>query len=241
MKCKNCGEEVTGTFCSTCGQKASVGAVNVPNLLAELSESVFLINRGFFYTLIQLVIRPGHSIRDFLNGKRKRHFKPIAYVLLLSTVYYLISRFTEQNTWIGEALIGFSAYDTNNWKEVPESLRWFAENFAYTNLLLVPIFSLASYLAFLGHRRNYLEHIVLNTYITGQQTLVYALFSLLALVIDSNWLEPIPVLLSMAYLFWAFFQFFHTGNRIVVILRTLLTYILFLIGSTALLSVYTQL
>ena len=111
MNCKNCGKIVEGNFCSYCGQNSKVGKINFPNFLNQVSESVFLINKGFFYTLINLFVRPGESIRDFLNGKRKDHFKPIAYALVLSTIYFLISRIAEQNTLVEDLISGFFNYD----------------------------------------------------------------------------------------------------------------------------------
>ena len=78
MNCKNCGNIVEGEYCNHCGQRSNVGRITLSSLLNELTESIFQIDRGFFYTLTQLFARPGKSIREYLNGKRRKHFKPIA-------------------------------------------------------------------------------------------------------------------------------------------------------------------
>jgi hypothetical protein len=239
MVCKNCGKLVKGNFCGHCGQDSKVGKINLRNFLNEFSESVFLINKGFFYTLINLFKHPGQSIKDFLNGKRKIHFKPVAYVLTLSTLYFLISRLTGENTWMNDVIFGFSlgANDLESNLETPPMLIWLAENFAYTTLIMLPVYSLASYLSFLGLGRNYLEHIILNAYTTGQQAIFYSFFLLLNIFITSKYLEVAPVFISISYNFWVFWQFFVKGNRMVNILRTLLTYALYLIFSLGLLFV----
>ncbi|MFV1884633.1 MAG: DUF3667 domain-containing protein [Balneola sp.] len=240
MDCKNCGTTVEGKFCSNCGQDSKVSRINLPNFLNQISESVFLINKGFFYTLINLFVCPGQSIEDFLNGKRKYHFKPIAYVLVISTVYFLISRLAEQNTLIDDLISGFFSYDSERKSEIPSSLTWFSTNYAYTTLLLIPFFSFASFISFLGYGRNYLEHIVLNAYITGQQAIFYSIFITFEVFIDYELLEVIPVILSVSYTFWVFWQFFAEGNRIVNILRSISTYILYMMLTSGLLYVLVE-
>jgi len=239
MNCKNCGEPVDGYFCSNCGQSTKVAKLTLKTFLTEVSEGVFQVNRGFFYTLIHLFKSPGQSIQYFLDGKRKRHFKPIAYALILSTIYFLISRTTDQDTWIDNMIIGFSSYESE--ASIPPSLIWFSENFAYTNLLLLPVFSLASYTCFLGYGKNYLEHIVLNAFITGQQAIFYLAFNLLTLFIQSSLLEALPVFLALAYLAWVYWQFFKQGNRALNLIRSMLTYVLYLIFSTGILLIFWNL
>jgi hypothetical protein len=231
MNCKNCGEVVSSNFCGNCGQSASVSKITLPKLLNQLSESIFLFNNGLLYTLKELFVRPGISIQDFLNGKRKRHFKPIAYVLFFSTVYFLASKITGQNTLIDDMITGFSngANASDGKLQLPTYVSWLANNYAYTTLLLIPIFSFASYISFSRFDPNYLEHIVLNCYITGQQAILYSLFSLIIIVIDHPVAESIPLLIAVTYNFWVFAQFFKEGNRKVNILRSILTYVLFLI------------
>ncbi len=237
MKCKNCGHTIDGKYCSHCGQHSNVDRINLPNFLNEVSESVFQINKGFFYTLISLFFRPGKSIREFLNGKRKKHFKPIAYVLILSTLYFLITQITNQNTWMEDLLSGFveGASEPNSEIRTPVILTWFSANFAYSTLILLPIFSLASYLSFLNFGANYIEHIVINSYVAGHQAIFYSLFALLGTVIESKLLESIPVLVAMSYTCWVFWKLFAKGNRVLNILRSFMTYFLYLFFSSVLL------
>ena len=231
MNCKNCGEKVQGKYCSHCGQSSHIDKLTLSNLLNELAESVFQINRGFFYTLKELFSRPGDRIKEYLGGRRKKYFKPISYVLLLSTIYFLITQITGQNTWMDDLISGFSigAQESGKGTEVPPALIWFSKNFAYTTLLLLPVFSLASYLSFRDLGRNYLEHFVVNSYITGQQAVFYSLFAIMKVFTDSRTIEMLSVLIAFLFTLWVFWQFFEAGNRILNILRSVLTYILYLI------------
>lgn len=157
----------------------------------------------------------------------------------MSTVYFFITQITNQNTWIGDLVTGWmtgaSESDTN--AEIPEVANWFLANYAYLTFLLLPVFSLASYISFLKFRKNYLEHIVVNSYITGQQAIFYLLFAIGSSVIDSDVMEIVPVLLAVSYAFWVFWQFFSQGNRAMNVLRSILTYILYFTFSLILLGI----
>lgn len=237
MNCKNCGHPIEGNFCSNCGQKTNVDRITLSNFLGEVSETVFQINRGFFYTLKELSIRPGHSLNEFLEGKRKNHFKPMAYVLTLSTLYFIIAQLTNQNTVLQEIISGWmqGVSEKDSVEQTPAIISWLSKNYAYTTLLLLPVFSLSSYLSFKRFGKNYLEHVVINAYITGQQAVIYSIFTLIGFVLEYEIIEAISFFSAIIYSIWSLVQFFSEGNTVVNILRTILTYFLYSIFSTALL------
>jgi hypothetical protein len=231
MNCKNCGNEIEGKFCSNCGQSAKVDKLNLQSFLSELADNVFQINKGLFFTIKELSLKPGHTIRNFLEGKRKNHFKPIAYVFLLSTIYILVSKFFDSPTLIEDFFAGASdnVQEEGSVEKFP-IIEWLSNNYAYTTLLLIPIFSLASFLSFLGLKRNYLEHIVLNSYITGHQAILYSFSALVGQFFEHNGINVlIAFLTTVLFNFWTFIQFFNNEKKLLVIARLLLTYLLFYI------------
>lgn len=237
MNCRNCGEIASVNYCSHCGQDVKVGRITFATLSNELSESILKVNKGFLYTIKELFIRPGKSIQAYLNGKRKKHYKPITYLLILSTVYFFISSITGYNTWMDEILSGlYSGFnDTGSEMELPAAITWVIDNYAYSSLLFIPVFSLASYICFSRYKVNYVEHIVINCYITGQQAILYALFSLLITGLAYEPLEMLSVAVAISYTFWVFFKFFKEGNRVLNIFRSILTYALCWIFSSVIL------
>ena len=224
MICKNCEQDFVGNYCSTCGQNANVRKVNYKYLMDEIPNSIFQIDRGFLFTLKELFTRPGHSIRGFLEGKRKNHFKPLAFIILTSTLYVLSHYFIGNQTFIDDAITGFKsgAKSENNYL-----LKWISQNQTYFILILVPFFSLASYFAFIKSKYNYFEHLILNIYITGQQMFIYFLFSF---IYDrDSYLVLLPLLLGMGYNFWVYIQFFNEKSTFKKVLLILLTYLIFII------------
>ncbi|CAL2082853.1 DUF3667 domain-containing protein [Tenacibaculum sp. 190524A02b] len=241
MNCKNCNEIVRGNYCNNCGQRTNIERITISSFMYEVVHSVFQIDKGFLYTCTQLLIKPGLTIKDFLKGKRKSHFKPIGYVLTLSTLYFLLAQLLGENTWMNDVVLGFTESaqgNKNNRIEVPVLFTWLSKNFAYTTILLLPVFSFASYIAFKNFAVNYIEHLVLNAYITGQQAVFYSFFIILKKLIKIEILELIPVVLAVLYTFWVFWGFFNEGNRLVNILRTIIVYILYLIFCLGLLFLF---
>ncbi|MEE9372831.1 MAG: hypothetical protein V3V00_07225 [Saprospiraceae bacterium] len=112
------------------------------------------------------------------------------------------------------------ALDLENSIEMPTMLFWISKNFAYVTLLFIPISSFATYMSFSGFGRNYIEHIVSNSYIVGQQAIFYSIFILFKQYSNSDYLEIIPVTIFVCYAFCVFWQFFKEGNRIFNIFRS---------------------
>lgn len=204
------------------------------NFIEEISDSIFQVNRGLFYTVKSLITRPGHAIREFLSGQRKYYFKPIAFILLLSTFYFLITKILGATTLLEDAISGFrrgledKTDHLHNAVLLEFSTEWFTNNFAYSNLLLIPALSIASYIAFYGRKQNFLEHIVINSYIGGLQTIFYSFFTIIDFVTRQDDLGvTLAFIISIVYRFWVFIQFYQTRNKFYTSFRLILTYVLF--------------
>jgi len=82
--CLNCGTPVPDRFCGHCGQAAAVHRLTVGHLLHELPHTVWHVDKGMFYTLRELLLRPGPTILGYLRGQRVRHFAPLSLLLLVT-------------------------------------------------------------------------------------------------------------------------------------------------------------
>lgn len=232
MKCKNCNGIVRKNFCSTCGQNTRVGKINYKSVVKELFQGVFYIKNGFLFTLKELFLRPGYAINAYLDGQRKRYFKPVVYVLILSAFYYLVIHWVGGSTWIEEVVSGMMEdldnsihISIHNEKiKVPQIFIWLSKNYAYLTLLTVPFFSLASWIVFLGLKINYFEHFVLNLYITGQQAFISTIILLINIPFKSDFLEFLSSFLALIYVYFVYWNFFKSGRRFMNLLRTTFTY-----------------
>ncbi|MFY0696913.1 MAG: DUF3667 domain-containing protein [Balneola sp.] len=230
MTCKNCGEEISGDFCSYCGQKTKVDRINAQYILSEIPNTFFQIDTGLFFTIKEFFKRPGNSIREYLEGKRKNYIRPVSYVLLLSTFYALVANLISETTFLGEVVLGMAegGPSTQSDPVLSTILQWIAQNHAYSTVLFLPFFSISSLIAFKKYRYNFFEHFVINAYITGQQAIIYSFFVLVQYIgsIDLYYYPIIPLSLSVGFAFWTFIQLFSPAGKISSFLRTLMAYIL---------------
>ena len=205
----------------------------------EIPNSIFQLDRGFLFTLKELFIQPGHSIRGFLEGRRKSHYKPFAYLIITFTLYSLAAYFMERGTYIDDLLFGIKVRmaDTGQDTDLP-IIDWISKNQVYVTLLILPVFSLASYMAFIRSNYNYFEHLVLNLYITGQQMVLYLLLGFI--FFKDNILVGVPTLIGLLYSLWVYHQFFDRKRTVVKLGLMALAYLIFIfmVLISALLSGY---
>lgn len=81
--CKNCSTEIQLNFCGNCGQKKAK-RIDRNYIKDELQYTVLHMNKGFFFSIKQILKAPGRTAREFLEGNRVNHYKPILLVFCYS-------------------------------------------------------------------------------------------------------------------------------------------------------------
>ena len=82
-RCLNCGADVTGVYCSGCGQEAETARITFPRLLRNAVDHVLSVDSSVLRTAGALFRRPGDFIRSFLLGRRVGYSRPLPYYLLV--------------------------------------------------------------------------------------------------------------------------------------------------------------
>ncbi|PSD44274.1 hypothetical protein C7E23_04010 [Elizabethkingia anophelis] len=94
--CLNCNEELVGKYCNNCSQPASTHRFSLSHVFKhDFVHGIFHFDKGFFFTIKELFTRPGHSIREYVQGKRVKHFNYFATVLLLLTIIYFVKKWAK--------------------------------------------------------------------------------------------------------------------------------------------------
>lgn len=234
ITCKNCGTSFKGNFCYNCGQSANTHRLNMHSVWHDIEHGLLHIDNGIFYTITQLFTRPGHSIREYLEGKRLKHFKPISLVIILATIYALLNHYLH-NDLIQEAGNKLSIknfgmdlqFEATQGEDKPliGVIRDFIEShFALFQLLFLPFYSAASWFAFRKNGYNYTEHLVINSFLRGQ-ALIIAILLLPFInlgIISGEMSSNIFTIVQIICLYWTFLQFFNTSPKFLVIKRTFL-------------------
>lgn len=227
-KCLNCNAVITGRFCSTCGQAADTHRINWHFLLHDLQHGILHVDKGIFFTVKELFTRPGKTIREYLSGKRIRHFKPFSLVLILAGIYGFITHYLHINilanniqvTGEGEQVIKFKA-------TVEQATHWIQNHYAVLSLLQIPFFALATYASFYKSGYNFMEHIVLNTFFTAQKLIIHiAALPVYILTNHTDALRPasrIIDVISLLVVLLSMIQFFNHLTLFQRIIRSLFT------------------
>lgn len=88
-RCLCCDELYTGNFCPRCGQSSHTTRYKFSNALRNIAGGFFNIDSGFGHTLVDLLYRPGHLIREFIGGRRAPHFRPFQMLFILAALYIM--------------------------------------------------------------------------------------------------------------------------------------------------------
>jgi hypothetical protein len=229
--CRNCNTEINGKYCSNCGQKSETHKINFLYLWHELQHELTHLDKGILFTVKELFIRPGNTLREYIEGKRVKHFKPVSLVLVLASVYGLLSHYFQINLLSNNYEITGSGEKFNQINNMAVKMsEWLSEHFSVVALLFIPVFSLGTYLAFKSTGYNYFEHFIINTYLTGQRLflhiLVFPLYYFFNGTPDLRTIARITDLTGYVLMAWALMQLFNMLNVNQRIFRTALSFLI---------------
>ena len=83
-----------GNFCPICSQREGLGPITWKSVLQSIGEVWGLHNRSLLYSLVQLFLRPGYFISDYISGKRQVSFPPVKMLALVALVGVIVDYIT---------------------------------------------------------------------------------------------------------------------------------------------------
>ena len=209
-ECLNCGAATSQNFCGVCGQKASTHRFSLKHIFAhDFIHGVFHVDKGILFTLKELMTRPGHSIREYITGKRVNHFNYVTFILLIIAANILLTKST-----------GFCYIDLTDQKvitsfDIISNLQ--RDHYKSLMLLTITLSAGISYLFFLKAKLNFAEHLVLNAYRSGGELLLQTVFLAIAILFRKLSAAPLVIGISgiiiLVYNVWFYRQFFRPYYR----------------------------
>lgn len=220
--CKNCENSFEGKYCPNCSQKADTHRFTLKHFAHEFFHAFTHADKGIFFLMKELFIRPGTVAREFNAGKRKKYFNPITYLLLVMALQIFLTQKTGINTAYleeiqrqaqVEMIDADDEYEKNVelMKAVEQQI---LEHSKIINFLFLPILAFLTWLLFRRAGSNYAEVLVLDVLYMAQILLLYIILCLIPFLI-----YPQSVLFSMniytvvclIYMVIALKQFFLQG------------------------------
>lgn len=206
--CTNCNHELkpNENYCPHCGNPVKLKRIDKHYVSHEIIHLLHF-EKGFFYTIKGLMIRPGVVIKEFISENRNRHMKPIAFLILTSLLFTLVAHY-------------FHAEDMYNEKErlmfansyVGTIQNWVQTHYGYANIIMGGFIALCVKLLFRKYNYNFFEISVLLCFVMGQGMFIITLGTFFVNLIGASAYKILISVVALAYPTWAIGQFFAAGK-----------------------------
>jgi hypothetical protein len=97
-RCVGCGADLSGRYCSACGEAAGHD-YSLTHFAEEALETFAHVDGRVFSSFRSLVTRPGLLASSFLAGRRKSQMGPVQLFVVCNVVYFLLQPLTVFSTF----------------------------------------------------------------------------------------------------------------------------------------------
>jgi hypothetical protein len=185
--CLNCDTEIveSARFCCRCGQRTDTARLSFRDVTRDLMQKFVNIERGPLAFASALLTRPGSVAREYVEGKRRRHYGPFATLAVIVGV-----------TALTVNLSGFQILSQDGLPSAPTDM--LQRHFNLLLLVQLPLLGGACAVLFRGAKLSLPEHMVLAAYALSVRAVFLALIGPLGYLISAGAPQ-----LGEVYVFWA--------------------------------------
>jgi hypothetical protein len=227
ITCKNCGQTFKGNYCNHCGQSSKTHRLNYASIWVDIRLGLFHFNDKLAFTTRQLFERPGHAIREYIEGKRLKYFQPVSYVIVVGSVYVLLSLYFPIHIIVdsdgSRSVFAGMGYNEAN--------QWLIRHYSQLMLATVPLLAISTFVIFRKQGYNFVEHLVISCYATGQRLLLLIVTFPLQYLVDHTAYNQsykwVIVVVEFLLAYWIYSQFFKDLSKAKTLWLLLLSYSMF--------------
>lgn len=201
-----------------------VQRITLPYLAHELNHAITHTDKGILLLIKDLFYRPGHIAREYVEGKRKKYFNPLSFLVISSAI----------TAYICLKVGYFHAFNDGASDSVrSKSMELITENQKLLELVLIfPLLAFFSWIYFNPRKFTFAEVAVLGAFLLGQMNVLRVFIFVPVFLITSLPVETVDNMLhvvTLVYFIVAFRQFFHQHIALTIIKAILVTvsYIVF--------------
>lgn len=216
-------------------------------LASEISDKWLGFDNKLARTVLKMSVKPHEVLEAFLGRNTVKFIGPFGYYVVITAIMLIVFDLTgvtvEDFLKLSNESMGMSNDQTKGaaLEFQLEVSHFMSRYFRFIPGILIPFLGLSSMIFFRKLKKNYLELIVMNTYIQthGMWLLI---FSLIIYRVTGVWTSNYVIALSMLYYIYAATTVFATGKiagRIIkVILTWALAYVFFLLIAISVAIIY---
>lgn len=198
-KCPNCGRKFVGNYCPECGQEADT-SVSPFDVVSGFFRELVDLERGFWPTFKGLFIRPRTTLKEYLDGARRKMAHPGRYLMAAIVLVYLVEQLLE---WSGiRDLYPFPSIRGEigrtptlgdllaNWEHiwlVRRQVFYSSQEFQIVAYLLFALLVSLVLFQLLRKRLGWGEALALGAFISGQLILFVAIFVWILDILSLLW------------------------------------------------------
>ncbi|MBS9774419.1 MAG: DUF3667 domain-containing protein [Tenacibaculum sp.] len=225
-KCKKCNEEIIKNYCPNCGIPKKIERIDFYYILSQLA-SIFTLQKGIFYTIKEVFIRPNKSIKNFILYDRNSLVKPIIFLFLTSFIYALINRLLNIEILRIEV-------DSNEILKY-SFLKILEDNIAYMNIIFIFFIAMWLRLFFRKQSFNFFEILILLCFVIGNVLLMSSIFNIIQSLVNIE-LQYISFIIVGSYTIYSIFVFFG-DKKTKSLVKVLGAYVLGILTATLLITI----
>lgn len=243
MICANCDSVFESKFCPNCGQKADIHQISIKTVAHDLLHAFTHTDKGFLLTIKELIKRPGIVAKEYINGKRKKYFNPLSFLVITMAVSAYLSfksgyfesfapKKTKTTTEQQDTKKPVEQKQLDTFARVRmEAYRIIIHDGKMLGLVLItPLITILSWIFFRKPKHGIAEHFVLQSYLFGLSNIFRVVLFIPLFIITGLNVKIIDYVFQILFLFYlilGFHQFFR--NRIFfTIIKSILILVLFI-------------
>jgi Membrane protein involved in colicin uptake len=120
-KCLNCGAQVDGAYCASCGQRTHLHR-SLIHIGHDILHGVFHFEGKMWRTIPELFFHPGRLTRRYIDGERAKFVSPMALYLFTVFLMFGVFSFTTSN-WFDSTKDSVAGDVIEQWKEGNEAAK----------------------------------------------------------------------------------------------------------------------
>ena len=208
--CPNCGSDLLGEYCHTCGQKRIHRNEFAIKRFTKhaVHELTHLDSNKILKTLVAVLFKPGVLAQEYLSGRKGKFIGPIRLYLTFSAIYFLFA-------WgaLADARGGGAATAARNPATIamarqrgidPKSLaekayekaEKYSGMFRFASVLISGLFLS---LLYIGMKRFYVEHLIFSLYYYSFDFFMKSIFALGFIVVAALGAKLPSIVLNLFY------------------------------------------
>ena len=206
--CKHCHLAGEGRYCSNCGEVYNPERITFHSIFHEAVHTLTHADKGLFYTLKNLAIRPGKMQRSYLEGERTTNQKPFSLFFICASIAAIALHF-----------VNAVPHDHKNHFDIAKE-NFYKNYYVIFQTLLLPFYALITWAIFYNRKFNYAEALALFMYALAFSLLIIIPINFFLYFLPSINEQLVELIVLGIYMIWTNINFFVFQKKWLIILKS---------------------